>query len=160
MEFFYNYLMYILVTVSIVMIATGVKLIYNYLYIGYHIRVSDTDVPYVNLKFKGHIDELDIYITDSGSNMYHMVTQSGYATNSSTYRLPDRYKTPYEYIMSGEIDDKIRDTRIATNNVVMAVNGYNIKKQQATRAHLENLPIKFHDVSHEIKRKLGLHKRI
>ena len=49
------------ILLALFFIGLGSIKVYQYLYIGYHLRVSDTNESYVNLKFKGHPDELDAY---------------------------------------------------------------------------------------------------
>lgn len=148
----------LLIVLSITMIGCGIRKIYRYLYIGYHVRVSDSDTPYLNLRFIGYHDELEVHTLASGKKMYHIVKQLGYQTTSQPYQIPEEFDTPYDYIMSGEIDEKIRYTRLLTD-LKTVTKGMSITADQPNRNHLENLPIKFHDVSDEVRRKLGLTKR-
>lgn len=142
------------------MIGYGVFYVYRYLYIGYHILVSDTPTPYLNLKFVGYDDELEVHTLSSGKRMYHTIKSSGYSVASSSYELPHEHATPYDYIMSGEVDDKIKSTRIITNNIVIQRSSLSKKAAQTEKDYVENLPIRFHDISDDVRRKLGLHKRI
>ena len=141
------------------MIGYGVFYVYRYLYIGYHILVSDTPTPYINLKFMGHMDELEVHTLSSGKRMYHTVILSGYSVSSAAYDLPDKHATPYDYIMSGEIDDRIKSTRLITNKVIIDRSFLSPDESRMETNYVEHLPIKFHDISDDVRRKLGLHKR-
>lgn len=141
------------------MIGHGVFYVYRYLYIGYHVLVSDTSTPYVNLKFVGHTDELEVHTLSSGKRMYHTVILSGYSIASPAYDLPKEHATPYDYIMSGEIDDKIKYTRTMVNKIVIDRGFLTSEKRQVESDYIENLAIRFHDVSDDVRRKLGLRKR-
>lgn len=78
---------------SILLIFLGAVKVYRYLYVGFHIRVSDTDTPYVNLKFKGYHDELDAFITDSGKCITLKIKQQGEYLSTPTYIIPSKYDT-------------------------------------------------------------------
>lgn len=147
------------ILLALFFIGLGSIKVYQYLYIGYHLRVSDTNESYVNLKFKGHPDELDAYITDEGKRMTLRVTYRQYTADTPTYVIPKSYDTPYDYILSGELDNDIREARLVTDALAVTDGHYN-KHVLDNSEHLQNLPIKFYDVSDEIKRKLGIKDRM
>jgi hypothetical protein len=154
-----TFFIFFVIILSICMIGYGVRNVYRYLYVGYHVLVSDTPTPYLSLKFIGHTDELEVHTLTSGKQMYHTVIQAGYSVVSATYDLPTKHANPYDYIMSGELDAKIKSTRLLTDYMVVTDNLANKNVEQPNLVHLENLPIKFHDVSDEVRRKLGIHIR-
>ena len=107
----------------------------------------------------GHMDELEVHTLSSGKRMYHTVILSGYSVSSAAYDLPDKHATPYDYIMSGEIDDRIKSTRLITNKVIIDRSFLSPDESRMETNYVEHLPIKFHDISDDVRRKLGLHKR-
>ena len=144
---------------AIASIIVGCYLVYKEMIKPYHIKVSDTLTPYLSLKFKGFADELIIYTTCYGQELYFKCVQETHNTYSTKYTLPLKYNNPYEYVMSGKLDEDITDLRMITDmkNVTSEVTHDSTRiNKKDNQQHLKQLPVKFYDVGDEVRRRLGI----
>lgn len=121
----------------------------------YHQIVSDTDEPYLKLDFVGYTDYLNIYTVNDGNSLF-LQCVSGDSVSSDNHDFPETYKTPYDYVMSGEIDDEITQLRKAADLKESRRIQRSTEEHLTNQNHLTKLPVKFKDVGDEIRRKLGV----
>lgn len=144
---------------AITSIVIGCYLVYKEMIKPYHIKVSDTITPYLSLKFKGFADELVIYTTCYGQQLYFKCIQGTHDTYSTLYTLPLRFNNPYEYVMSGTLDEAITHLRVVTDlkatSSIINNNGISVIMDNNSE-HLKKLPIKFYDVGDEVRKRLGV----
>lgn len=147
-----------IIAISIILGYTGygVWSFYRYFFAAYHVRVADTKKAYLSLKFKNFKDELIIYTTCYGKELYLKCVQDQHETYSISYNVPAHYATPYEYVMSGDLNNDIRDLRLIVDMRVAADNPLRDTIQSDNYALLKEMPIEFEDVGDEIRKRLGV----
>lgn len=137
-------------------IGYGVWLIYRYFFASYQLKVSDTKTAYLSLKFKNFKDELLIYTTCYGKEFYFKCVQGEYDACSINYHTPSHYATPYEYVMSGDLNKEISDLRIIVDMKSTMDKKVDVEVRSEHYEHLRHAPIEFEDVGDIVRQRLGV----
>ena len=130
--------------------------VYNRYFAKYHIRVSDTKKTYLQLQFKNFKDELAIYTVCYGRQIYLKCTQDCEYVYSRNIVVPPEYDNPYVYVMSGDLDDEIRDLRILADMKVTSLKPGKSVVDSDNYEILKRIPIEFEDVGDLIRQRLGV----
>ena len=151
----------VVTTIIVVLVILGYAIyavwsIYRYFFAAYHVRVANTKNAYLSLKFKNFKDELIIYTTCYGKELYLKCIQDQHESYSVNYHVPAHYATPYEYVMSGDLNNDIRDLRLIVDMRVSADNPLRVNIQSDNYALLKQMPIEFEDVGDVIRKRLGV----
>lgn len=137
----------------------GTWFIYRRFFAPYALRVADTKQEYLRLKFKTLTDELLIYTTCYGRELYLKCVEGTVSSFSNSYIIPAEYDNPYEYVMSGNLDNQIRDLRITTDmRATVKLPGKSVI-ESTNYSELLSLPIEFEDVGDLIRKRLGIKEK-
>lgn len=137
-------------------VAYGGWCTYKYIFGSYQLKVSDTKTAYLSLKFKNFKDELIVYTTCYGKEFYFKCIQGEYDACSINYHTPSHYASPYEYVMSGDLNSEISDLRVLVDIKATMAKEESNQIQSENYIHLRQSPVVFEDVGDLVRKRLGV----
>lgn len=137
---------------TIVTISILFTVIYVYRCRTVWVRISDTGQVAGTIRFFDEDDMIQVYSHSKGKCVSFVCINHTEVAESTRIMIPSKYMSVYDFILSGDIDEEIRDLRmVAENKLLTSKVGHryhgkrNLWHKSINKEHIPFRPLSFYD---------------